>query len=340
MTGAGATDESTRARGAERARGGADDMRGGKTGERAEHSANTQTPDPVPHARERAHLAAKRARNARPDVERARGTSRGERPVELTDKVALVTGAGSGIGAATAKRFARAGARVILVGRTADELARVADEIGAAGGQARVAVGDVADDAAVRQLTDDAVAALGRLDVVVANAGVNGVWAPIEELDVEEFASTLRTNLVGTFVTIKHAVPHLKRRGGAVIVTASVNGTRIFSNTGATAYSASKAGQVAMTKMLAVELAKHQIRVNVVCPGAIDTAIDDNTERRDLESAKVPVEYPAGNIPLTRGRPGTSDDVADLMLFLASDAARHVTGTEVWIDGAESLVVG
>jgi NAD(P)-dependent dehydrogenase (short-subunit alcohol dehydrogenase family) len=260
--------------------------------------------------------------------------------VELTDKVALVTGAGSGIGAAAARRFAGAGARVVLVGRTPDELEAVAGEIGAAGGQARVAVADVADSAAVRRAVEETVGAWGRLDVVVANAGVNGVWAPIEELAVEEFESTLHTNLVGTFVTIKEAVPHLKRAGGSVIVTASVNGTRIFSNTGATAYSASKAGQVAMTKMLAVELAKHRIRVNVVCPGAIETAIDENTERRNLERAKEPVEFPEGKIPLTDGQPGRSEDVADLMLFLASDASRHVTGTEVWIDGAESLLMG
>jgi NAD(P)-dependent dehydrogenase (short-subunit alcohol dehydrogenase family) len=257
--------------------------------------------------------------------------------VELTDRVALVTGAGSGIGAATARRFAQAGARVALVGRTRDELDVVAGEIG---DRARVAVADVADDAAMRRAVDETAAAWGRLDVVVANAGVNGVWAPIDELEVEEFESTLHTNLVGTFVTIKRAVPHLKRAGGSVIVTASVNGTRIFSNTGATAYSASKAGQVAMTKMLAVELAKHRIRVNVVCPGAIDTAIDENTERRDLDRVREPVEFPEGKIPLTDGRPGKSEDVADLMLFLASDASRHVTGTEVWIDGAESLLMG
>ncbi len=261
--------------------------------------------------------------------------------MQLNGKVALVTGAGSGIGAAAARRFARAGARVVLVGRTAEELEEQAGRISVAGGEARVAVADVADSEALRREIDAAVAAWGRLDIVVANAGVNGVWAPIEELAVEEFESTLRTNLVGTFITIKHAVPHLRKQGGgSVIVTASVNGTRIFSNSGATAYAASKAGQVAVVKMLAVELAKHRIRVNVVCPGAIDTAIEENTERRDLEKAKEPVEFPEGKIPLTDGRPGTSEDVAELMLFLASDASRHITGTEVWIDGAESLLMG
>ena len=261
--------------------------------------------------------------------------------MQLTDRVALVTGAGSGIGAATARALARTGARVALVGRTEDELRRVADDVARAGGTARVAVADVADAEAIRRATDETARAWGRLDVVVANAGVNGVWAPIEELAPEEFEATLRTNLLGTFLTIKYAVPHLRAAGGgSVVVTSSVNGTRIFSNSGATAYSASKAGQVAITKMLAVELAKHRIRVNVVCPGAIDTAIDENTERRDLERAKEPVVFPEGEIPLTDGEPGTSDQVAQLMLFLASDASRHVTGTEVWIDGGQSLLRG
>jgi NAD(P)-dependent dehydrogenase (short-subunit alcohol dehydrogenase family) len=261
--------------------------------------------------------------------------------MQLNGKVALVTGAGSGIGAAAARRFARAGARVVLVGRTADELEEQAGRIRVAGGEARVAVADVADSDAMRREIDATVAEWGRLDVVVPNAGVNGVWAPVEELSVEEFESTLRTNLVGTFITIKHAVPHLRAAGGgSIVVTASVNGTRVFSNTGATAYSASKAGQVAIVKLLAVELAKHRIRVNVVCPGAIDTEIDENTEKRHLEEAKEPVEFPEGKIPLTDGKPGTSEDVAELMLFLASDASRHVSGTEVWIDGAESLLVG
>jgi NAD(P)-dependent dehydrogenase (short-subunit alcohol dehydrogenase family) len=123
-----------------------------------------------------------------------------------------------------------------------------------------------------------------------------------------------------------------------VIITSSVNGTRIFSNTGATAYSCSKAAQVAFTKMVALELAEHRVRVNVICPGAIDTNIEESTERRDLEKIQEPVEFPEGHIPLTDGKPGTSEQVAQLVFFLASDASSHITGTEIWIDGGESLL--
>jgi NAD(P)-dependent dehydrogenase (short-subunit alcohol dehydrogenase family) len=180
----------------------------------------------------------------------------------------------------------------------------------------------------------------GRVDVVFANAGINGVWAPIEELSPEEWDRTLNINLKGTFLTVKYAVPYLKRRGGSVIITASVNGTRIFSNTGATAYSCSKAGQVAFAKMVALELATAKIRVNVICPGAIETDIDENTERRGLDEVRIPVEYPKGAQPLEGGKPGTAEQVAQLVLFLASDASEHITGTEMWIDGGESLLKG
>ena len=95
-----------------------------------------------------------------------------------------------------------------------------------------------------------------------------------------------------------------------------------------------------MTKMLALELAKHQIRINVICPGAIETKIDDNTERRNLEKAQEPVEFPEGKVPLTDGKPGTSEQVAELVLFLASDASSHITGSEDWIDGGQSLLQG
>ena len=226
------------------------------------------------------------------------------------------------------------------LGRTEAELAKVVDEIRRAGGDARVVLADVSDAEQVRRAVDETVAAWGRLDVVFANAGVNGVWAPLEELAPEEWDATLAVNLRGTFLTVKYAVPHLKRRGGAVVITSSVNGTRVFSNTGASAYATSKAGQVAFAKMAALELAKHRVRVNVICPGAIETAIEASTEKRDVEREKEPVEYPEGEIPLTDGTPGTAEQVAELVLFLASDAASHITGTEMWIDGAQSLLVG
>jgi len=257
----------------------------------------------------------------------------------VQDKVAFISGGGSGIGQAAASLFAQRGARVALAGRTPEELDEVAEAIGRAGGTAITVTCDVSDEESVRSAIATTVEKWGRLDVVVANAGVNGTWAGIEDLTVEDFRSTLDINLVGTFTTIKYAVPHLKRQGGSVIITSSVNGTRIFSNSGASAYSSSKAGQVALGKMLAVELGPDKIRVNVVCPGAISTEISDNTEA-DNEDVKIPVEYPEGNIPLTGGRSGTADQVGELIAFLASDEASHISGTELWIDGAQSLLQG
>jgi NAD(P)-dependent dehydrogenase (short-subunit alcohol dehydrogenase family) len=259
--------------------------------------------------------------------------------MELQGKVALVTGAGSGIGKATALRFAREGAMVGVLSHTEDEIRKVAEEIEQAGGRTVALVADVADEGQMRKAVADLVQAHGRLDIVFANAGINGVWAPIDELQPEEWDRTINTNLRGTYLTLHYAVPHLKKAGGSIVITASINGSRTFTSAGATAYSATKAAQVAMAQMLAVELAKHKIRVNVVCPGKIDTEISDNTEKRDTQEAEVPAEYPAGPIPLTGQEPGTSEEVAELVLFLASDRARHITGTPVWIDGGQSLLV-
>jgi NAD(P)-dependent dehydrogenase (short-subunit alcohol dehydrogenase family) len=255
----------------------------------------------------------------------------------LADRVALITGAGSGIGKASALLLAREGARVAALGRTEKDLRATLVEIEAAGGQGMVVVADVSDAAAMRAGVEQVIEKWGRLDIVFANAGVNGVWAPIEELEPEEWTRTIATNLTGTFLTVKYATPHLKKQGGSVIVNASINGTRVFSNTGATAYASSKAGQVAFTKMIALELARFHIRVNVVCPGAIDTHIGKNMVKRDIADLGVAVEFPDGWHPL-RGEPGTAEQVAQVVLFLASDASSHVTGTELWVDGGESLI--
>ncbi len=258
---------------------------------------------------------------------------------DMQDRVAFISGGGSGIGQAAATLLAQRGARVALAGRTPEELEDVAQEIERAGGTAITVTCDVSDEDSVRSAVATTVDTWGRLDVVVANAGVNGTWAGIDDLTVEDFRSTLDINLVGTFTTIKYAVPHLRAHGGSVIVTSSVNGTRIFSNSGASAYSSSKAGQVALAKMLAVELGPDKIRVNVVCPGAIETEISDNTQAEN-EHVKIPVEFPEGNIPLTGGESGSAEQVGQLIAFLASDDSSHISGTEMWIDGAQSLLQG
>ena len=259
--------------------------------------------------------------------------------ISLEDRVALITGGSSGIGLAAARLFVEQGARVGVLGRTEGEVRRAARELGG-DERAMPLVANVADGQQVQQAIETMVKHWDRLDIVLANAGINGVWAPIDELQPEEWEETLRINLTGTFLTIKYAVPYLKRQGGSVIVTSSVNGTRMFSRSGASAYATSKAGQVALTKMLALELAEFGIRVNVICPGAIETEIDENTQKRDLEHTGWPVRYPEGGVPLTGGGPGKAEDVARLALFLASDASSHISGTEIWIDGTQSLLQG
>lgn len=257
--------------------------------------------------------------------------------MQLEGRVALITGAGSGIGQAAAVLLGKDGARIAAISRTEDELQKTVDLVRARGGDGAVFTADVSDDEQMRAVVEAVAEKWGRIDIVFANAGVNGVWAPLEDLSTEEWDRTLAINLRGTFLTVKYALPYLKKRGGSIVVTASVNGTRVFSNTGATAYACSKAAQVAFTKMLALELAPHQVRINVICPGAIATEIEENTEHRGIEDLGVPVEFPRGWHPL-RGEPGTSMQVARLVHFLASDASDHITGTEMWVDGGESLI--
>ena len=259
--------------------------------------------------------------------------------MDLTDKIALVTGAGSGLGAAAALTLAESGADLILVSRTRDELDGVAKKIEAKGGKAIVFPADTADEVQMDELFSTIRKQFGRLDFVFANAGVNGVWAPIEELKPKEWDDTIRINLRGTYLTAHHAVPLMKQKGGSIVITSSINGTRTFTTAGASAYSTTKAGQLALGQMLALELAKHRIRVNIICPGAIESEIGDNTKKRDTAAAKVPAEFPEGTVPLTGGKPGKAEDVAQLVLFLASDASSHITGTPVWIDGGQSLLV-
>ena len=258
----------------------------------------------------------------------------------LDGRVALVTGASTGIGKASALLLAAEGAKIGLLARRENLLIDLVSEIKAKGGDAIPLVADIADAGQVKQALDTLFATWGRLDVVFANAGINGLLAPLEEIEPEEWDYTMGVNLRGTFLTVKYSVPYMKEKGGSIIIDSSVNGTRMFSNHGFSAYATTKGGQVAFAKMAAAELARHKIRVNVICPGAIVTEIATYTRGRNMDRVRKKIRFLDGAIPLTGGLPGKAEQVAELVLFLASDRSDHITGTEIWIDGGESLIEG
>ncbi|KRE98559.1 3-ketoacyl-ACP reductase [Paenibacillus sp. Soil766] len=257
---------------------------------------------------------------------------------DLKDKVALITGGGSGIGRAAAVLLAQQGMKVCLVDLKDDRLEQTKQEIEAAGGKVMTVDIDISDPKQVEQAFEHTAQTWGRINFVFANAGINGVLAPIEDMKSEDWDRTLSVNLKGTFLCIKHAIPHMKENGGSIVITSSINGSRTFSGFGMTAYSSSKAGQVAFAKMAALELAQYRIRVNAICPGSIKTHIGENTQPTpELEKIKIPIKYPEGSQPLEHA-PGQPEQVANLVAFFASDASNHITGTELFIDGAESLL--
>lgn len=255
-------------------------------------------------------------------------------------KVVLVTGAGSGIGRAAAILFAAEGARIGVLDAQEATATAVARGIKSAGGEALPLHADVAQAGEVCTAVDALVSAWGRIDIVLANAGINGVIAPIDEIEPEEWDRTIAVNLRGVFLTFRYTVPYVKRQGGAMIITSSVQGTRLFMNPGTTAYACSKAAQAAFAKKMAVELARHRIRVNVVCPGSTTTQINDSSISRSREKIQLPAQFPQGKVLLTGGKKATPQQVARAILFLASDDADMITGTELWVDGAQSLFFG
>lgn len=258
--------------------------------------------------------------------------------MQFKGKIVLVTGAGSGLGKSTAEHFARHGATVIAVGRSLKPLETLVADIVAEGGDALAIRADVSDVADMQAAYDQVQELFGRLDILYANAGINGTWAPIEDMKPEDWDEVISVNLKGAFLSLHHAIPLMKENGGAIVICSSIIGTRTFTIPGASAYAATKAGQIAYTKMAAIELARYRIRVNAICPGRIESNIHDNP-KIGTEKITVRTEYPDGDIPLTGGVDGKPQDVADVVAFLSSDAARHVTGTVVYIDGAQSLLV-
>lgn len=258
---------------------------------------------------------------------------------QLKGKVAFITGASSGIGKAAAIKLAKEGAKIALIDIKEENAKAVKDEILGIGGCALIFECDISKADEVQLSYQKVIEKWDRIDIVFANAGINGVIAPIEDLSPEDWDTTITTNLKGTFLTVKYAIPQMKKSGGSIVITSSINGNRIYKNFGMSAYSTSKIGQTGFGKMAALELAQYKIRVNIICPGAIETNIGQNTfpQEDNLEKIKIPVEYPEGNQPLEE-RSGKPEQVADLVFFLVSDMSSHITGTEVYIDGAESLL--
>lgn len=255
-------------------------------------------------------------------------------------KVALVTGGGSGIGEAACHTLAREGAAVAVVDMRQEPAERVAEAIRRDGGKAIAVQADVRDEAAMQRAVAQAVDTFGGLNIVFANAGINGMQTPIEEMTLEEWRATLDTNLTGTFLTVKPSIAPLRAAGGgSIIITASINGTHLYSAAGYSAYSSSKAGQLTYGKMAAQELGRWDIRVNVISPGAIRTNIGERTYQRNLEAVRWQMKMPE-RFPPHLGRSADAAEVADLVLFLASDESRYITGTEVVIDAGMSLLRG
>ena len=274
----------------------------------------------------------------------------------LDGKVALITGAASGIGRATALRFAREGARVGLLDFNPDTHGEAAAEVDAearkflplslrereAGDEGALAIpllADVRDPAAMNAAVERLVERFGRLDILFANAGIAGLWAPVGDIRPDEFDRLFSINVRGTFLSVQAALPALRAQGGSIVITASVTGNAMFSSVGASVYASTKAAQLAFGKMLAFELAHERIRVNIVCPGNVSTNILDHISYRNMEKLRYPVRH-SGDVPLTDGAPASPDQIAAAVLFLVSDEAGYVTGEALVVDGAQSMFRG
>jgi NAD(P)-dependent dehydrogenase (short-subunit alcohol dehydrogenase family) len=250
--------------------------------------------------------------------------------MRLKDKVAIITGAASGIGAATAKLFAKEGAKVAIVDSKATG-AETLSEIKAAGGEAIFLQADVTQAALVHQMVEKTVATYGRLDILHNNAGIF-VVGDVLSLEEADFHRCINTNLKSVYLASKYAIPHLIKGGGGVIInTASTAG--LTGGRGYSIYSASKAGIILLTQCMALDFASANIRVNSVCPGPTDTPMI-----MPDEPAKHAAQLRRWSEELPIGRAGRPEDIAQAVLYLASDDAAFVTGTALVVDGGRLLV--
>ena len=245
--------------------------------------------------------------------------------------VAAITGGTSGIGRAAALKLGSVGAVVAVSGRNEAEGAITVQQVEAAGGTAQFTRVDVCEPDAVAAWIDDTAERHGGLDWLVNNAGLNGQGARLEDYSIEDFERVVRTNLFGTFYALRAAIPIMRAGGGGSVVnlgsTASLQGYGLLA-----AYAASKHGLVGLTKAVALENADIPIRVNIICPGPIDTPLMDDIER--LVNPQDPAaahEMFAGTTALKRY--GSPAEVAELIHFLLSDASSYITGTAISVDG-------